>query len=299
MSRPASAAAATAAAAENNQPRKLFDGRTLQGWHAVPRLAVPKAFDAEKTYVPAAELKSRVMAWYEQNPAEHARLAHTGLWEVKEGAITGGQNPPGSGLGAYLVSDDVFGDFELELDAHPDWPVDTGIMVRAHELGSIGFQILVDHRPNGGIGGVFGNSLGNFLAAPFAVDGDEQPGHRVANLRAGAGEPQFVHPPLRHAATFEEFARIWRPDDWNHFRIRCTGELPVIATWINGTRICELDTAAIIAPGYRPDFVRERLGRQGHIAFEVHDNGKMGHNRWAEGAVCRWKNITLRPLWLS
>ena len=60
-----------------------------------------------------------------------AGRGHTGRWSVKDGVLEGGQDPPGSGRGAYLLSDDTFGDFELELEARPDWPIDTGIMVRA------------------------------------------------------------------------------------------------------------------------------------------------------------------------
>ena len=74
------------------------------------------------------------------------------------------------------MSEEKFADFELELEARPDWPADTGIMIRAHELGSVGFQVLVDHRPKGCIGGVYGNSIGGFLVAPFAMTGDRLPG---------------------------------------------------------------------------------------------------------------------------
>jgi len=43
--------------------------------------------------------------------AQLARItAHTGRWMVEDGAIVGGQEPPGSKLGAYLVSDATFRD---------------------------------------------------------------------------------------------------------------------------------------------------------------------------------------------
>jgi hypothetical protein len=198
-----------------------------------------------------------------------------------------------------LLTDDKFADFELELDVRPDWPVDTGIMLRAHELGSIGFQVLLDHRPKGGIGGVYGNSIGGFLAAPFVVDGDKEPGFRVANLREGVRESNFPQPTMNQASTFEEFAKVWRPNDWNHFRIRCVGRLPVITTWINGLQICELDATKITAPGYDADAVFSRIGRAGHIGFEVHDvnlKSPLGQDRWATGAACRWRNIVITEL---
>jgi hypothetical protein len=274
--------------------RSLFDGKTLQGWHAVPRLPVPKFLIDE--HVPSDKLGERVHAWVRENPGPRKIAEHTGRWRVADGVLEGGQDPPGSGLGAYLLSDEKFGDFELELEARPDWPIDTGIMVRAHELGSIGFQVLLDHRPKGGIGGIYGNNTGGFLAAPFAVDGDEQPGFRVANLHQGTLEPTVVKAPLSYGTTFEEFARIWRPNDWNRFRIRCAGRMPVVTAWINGLKIAELDTAKLDIPGYDAAAIFERLGRTGHIGFEVHDNGKMGHNRWAPGAVCRWREIRIKTL---
>jgi len=274
--------------------RPLFDGKTLEGWHAVPRLPIPKFLTDE--HVPSDKLKERVLAWAAENPGPRKLAAHTGRWVVKDGVLEGGQEPPASGLGAYLLSDEKFGDFELELEARPDWPIDTGIMVRAHELGSIGFQVLLDHRPRGGIGGMYGNNTGSFLAAPFAVDGDEQPDFRVANLRPGVLEPNVVKPTLSYGTTFAEFARVWRPNDWNAFRIRCVGRMPVVNTWINDLRIFELDTARIDIPGYDPEAIFERIGRTGHIGFEVHDNGKMGRNRWAPGAVCRWRDIRIKTL---
>ncbi len=277
--------------------RSLFDGKTLAGWKAVPRLPVPKHLSDAK--VPAEELKAQVVAWYEADPERRKRLAHTGRWAVVDGVITGGHEPPESQLGAYLLSDQKFADFELELDARPDWPVDTGIMVRAHELGSVGFQILLDHRPKGGIGGVYGNSLGGFLAAPFTVDGDKEPGFRVKNLRAGEREANFLSPSMEFAATFADFAKVWRINEWNHLRIRCVGRLPVLTTWVNGLKICELDTTKIATPGYDAEAVFQRLGRAGHIGFEVHDvdlKNPLGQDRWATGAVCRWRNISITEL---
>ena len=286
-------------AAEPAKPsRPLFDGKTLKGWRAEPRLTIPK--DPRFETIPAEELKAAVMKWYEdRGEKETGKLQHVGRWEVIDGAIVGGHEPPDSMYGAYLVSEEKFGDFELELDARPDWPADTGIMIRAHELGSLGFQVLVDHRPKGCIGGVYGNSIGGFLIAPFTMTGDKLPGFRVGNLRPAEKEAGFNGATPAYAASFEDFLRAWRPNDWNHFRIRCIGALPVITTWINGTKICEVDTATIQVAGYDAAIVAKRLGPAGHIAFEVHDvslKNPLGLDRWAPGAVCRWKNISIIEL---
>src|SRR5207253_2550994 len=68
----------------------------------------------------------------------------------------------------YLVSDEAFGDFELLIDARPDWAVDTGVLVRTTPAGNVGYQILIDHRKGGGIGGFHGNGLAGFHAMPYA-----------------------------------------------------------------------------------------------------------------------------------
>ena len=275
----------------------LFDGKSLSGWRAAPRLPVPQG--PQFSEIPADQLKEAVVKWYESRPEQRARLEHTGCWEVVDGAIVGGHSPAESQQGAYLLTEQKFADFELELDARPDWPIDTGIMLRAHELGSVGFQVLLDHRPKGGVGGVYGNSIGNFLAAPFTLDGDKLPNFRVANLREGGRETNFQAPLMNYTATFDDFSKVWRANDWNHFRIRCVGRLPLITTWINGLKICELDTQKIETPNYDAESVFAKLGRSGHIGFEVHDvnlNNPLGQDRWATGAVCRWRNISATEL---
>ena len=67
-----------------------------------------------------------VAADYNDRAAEHPAV-----WTVEDGAIVGRQDSPGSGWGGYLVSERTFGDFELLLEAKPDWPADTGVMVRS------------------------------------------------------------------------------------------------------------------------------------------------------------------------
>lgn len=287
----------TFAAEPKTAARPLFDGKTLTGWKAIPRLMVPQG--PQFAQVPPEQLKSAVVKWHEKLPEWRPRLEHTGHWEVVDGAIVGRHEPVESQFGAYLLSEQKFADFELELDARPDWPVDTGIMIRAHELGSVGFQILLDHRPKGGVGGVFGNSIGGFLAAPFTLDGDKEPGFRVANLREGGRETQFQPPTMNHAATFADFAKVWHANEWNHVRIHCVGRLPLITTWVNGLKICELDTAKITTLGFDAEAVFARIGRAGHIGFEVHDvnlKNPLGQDRWATGAVCRWRNVTITEL---
>ena len=74
---------------------EIFDGQTLNGWHTNP----------EKI-------------WHGTG----------GLWTVEDGAIVGQQDPPGSGNGGILLTDQKFDDFELQLEIMPDWGVDSGYL---------------------------------------------------------------------------------------------------------------------------------------------------------------------------
>ena len=169
--------------------RALFDGKTLQGWRARPRLSVPK--DARFDSIPPEKLTAAVVKWHQEHGPQD-KLKHVGRWEVVEGAIVGGHEPADSLYGAYLVSEEKFADFELELEARPDWPADTGIMIRRARVGE---------RRIPGAGGSSSQRLhrgrvrqfaGSFLAAPFAMTGDKRPGFRVANLRSIPPEANFT-----------------------------------------------------------------------------------------------------------
>jgi hypothetical protein len=247
--------------------RPLFDGVSLNGWKRQPRtLAQPSL----------------------------------GKWTVEDGAIIGAQETPG--VGAYLVTEETFEDFELQIEARPDWPADTGVLVRTVPQGNIGLQVLIDHRPHGGIGGYYGNGLGAIHAWDYGFTAElDNQGHVVRLIPEKPAEPNKTNRPipLDFAAPAEVFLRTWKVNDWNQFRIRCVGPLPRLTTWINGEKISELDTARVQAPGWDPEAVRKLIGHAGHIALEVHSNGPrdlLGKDRWAPGAVCRWRNIGIRKV---
>ena len=261
----------------------LFNGHDLSGWHPVPRLPMTKFYQSE--------------IFRKDYQAYKQRANHLGKWEVVDEAISGGQSPAGSKLGAYLVTNKMYSDFELLVDAKPDWPADTGIMLRSTPgRGNVGYQVLVDHRPKGGIGGFFGNGIGSFRIWPIEVDWKLDENGNAVGLTA-----KEAHEDLRKNLTYgcspSEFLKAWKFQDWNTFRIKCVGNpLPVISVWINDIKISELNVATIDWKGYDPEKVKRLIGPMGHIGFEVHDNGKMGWDRWGKGAVCRWKNIFIKEL---
>jgi hypothetical protein len=266
----------------------LFDGRSLAGWHAEPRV-YGRAYPGG----PALSELQQQLGF----PLPVAPEDHPAVWTVEEGAIVGRQDAPGSGYGGYLVTDEAYGDFELSLEARPDWPADTGIMIRRRPGDWAGFQVLLDHREHGGIGGFFGNGLGNFSATPFTVRARLDASGRPVGLCADAPVAAERSGRLSYGASVEDFLEVWRWGEWNEIRIRSVGELPVITTWINGLKIAELDAATLDAPDYVPADVRSHLGRRGHIALEVHDNDPIsGLGRWGRDAACRWRNIRIREL---
>jgi Domain of Unknown Function (DUF1080) len=274
--------------------RSLFDGETLSGWTAVPR--------CYGTIYPGGPQVLDVATQFPRD-YQQAADAHPAAWTVEDGAIVGRQQPPGSGYGGYLVSDEVFGDFELEVDARPDWPADTGIMVRRRRDTWEGLQVLVDHRESGSIGGFFGNGIGSFHAVPFVlnviVDADGVPQGLREETSPDSVEPfsEDKRAMLTRGCSAEEFLAAWRWADWNTFRIRSVGELPLTTVCINDLLVAEIDLATLAAPNYDPAAVSRVLGRAGHIAFEVHDNDPiLGRTRWGVGAACRWRNIRIREL---
>ena len=83
------------------QAQPLFDGQSLKGWHKPPK-----------------------------------KIGHGtgGHWGVEDGVLLGEQDPPGSGNGGLLLSDEKFGDFDLQLDKER-------VLEILGREGSIGLQI--------------------------------------------------------------------------------------------------------------------------------------------------------------
>jgi hypothetical protein len=271
------------------QYRSLFDGKTLEGWRAIPRWPSPRfPYDPPPSF----------------SEADLSRIAgHVGAWTVEDGAICGRQNPPGSGLGAYLISEEVFGDFELVFEAKPDWPADTGIMLRASSIASQGYQVLLDHRKSGNIGGFYGNGIGRFHAINFNIEGAFDANGNPAGLKLE--DPETTIEPitdhkralLSRKATGEQFLQAWRWSDWNEFKITVVGAIPRITSTINGLLVAELDCAKLPPEDFNAETTLRLLGRRGHIAFEVHDNDpRLGAGRWGPNAACRWREVRIRDL---
>jgi len=270
----------------------LFNGVDLTGWIVQPRVY--------GTVYPGGPLVTDVQP---EIPADYNQrsVMHPPRWTVEDGVLVGRQDAPGSGWGGSLVSERAFGDFELRLEMKPDWPADTGVMLRRRIDSWEGLQVVVDHRRSGSIGGFFGNGIGEFHAIAFTFTTDDAPSGKPRGLRLeDPGESLEPMDPsksalLREHVGGDEFLAAWRWDAWNDLRVTCVGALPRATTWINGVQIASIDLATLKAPGYVATDVARTLGRRGHIALEVHENDPfLGPARWGRGAACRWRRIRIR-----
>lgn len=213
-----------------------------------------------------------------------------------DGAITGEQDPPGSGNGGILMTDKKYGDFELRLDLAPDWGIDSGVFLRTNNQGEC-FQIYVDYRSGGQVGYISTERAGGkprMFIRPFYIDGvrnaqgeltefETKPDPRELAWQAGY---------LRYHCTPEQWKSAWKIGEWNSMRIRCVGKYPKITTWINGTKIIQFDGSKSTHPLNKKDELFEALGREGAIGLQVHG----GKGSWPNGAKCRWKNIRIKEL---
>jgi Domain of Unknown Function (DUF1080) len=103
----------------------IFDGKTLNGWHA----------SGKTGHSSASQHKSG------------------GRWFVEDGAIFGSQDIPGNG--GILITDEQFGDYEVVLEMNNDFGPDSGLFLRSTEDGTA-YQAMIDYHANGNLMGVYG-----------------------------------------------------------------------------------------------------------------------------------------------
>ncbi len=184
-----------------------------------------------------------------------------GLWQVTNGVIIGQQNPPGSGNGGLLLSDQSFGDFEATFEVWPDWGVDTGFYTRTATNGKA-YQITIDYQTNNPMGGIYLAGIGDYGSWNFTLTG----------TNSIQGNPQYF--------AVGDWPNIWNPTGWNTFRVQVTNNPPRIITWINGTKIKDYQDTLV------------RLAATGMVALQVHPTVA----EWPIGAVTRFRNIRIKDL---
>ncbi|CAN5607942.1 hypothetical protein BH23BAC1_BH23BAC1_25820 [soil metagenome] len=188
-----------------------------------------------------------------------SRTTHQGTTPdvgVEEGAIVLRQHP--FGQGGVLLTNKKYKNFDLYLEVKIDSFTNGGIFIRSSESG-IAYQIELDEAAG---------STGHLL-----------------------GERMRVSKP----AEATDLAKVWKPNDWNSFRIRMAGEIPNITLWINGSLMWEVKQP-------RNDFLTGAT--EGMIGFQSHWTSLYspaagdwnGLNSWAPGAEHRFRNIAIKEL---
>ena len=201
----------------------LFNGKDLSGWHV----------------------------------SKTARHGHSPEFRVVHGVLVGTQHPYAQG--GMLVTDKKYKNFELTLEAKPDWGCDSGIFFRTTETGAA-YQITMDYLGNGN--GNIGRLIG-------------EGGIALATGRSGGG--------AGGAGTPSPASQAWKREDWNIIRVRVEGVAPKVSVWINNQLVNEQQDSA----NHAPDGMVE-----GPIALQVHG----GTERWVPGGFWRWRNIGIKEL---
>lgn len=220
----------------------LFDGKTLTGWH-----------------VSTATSHSRV-----------SKNTSGGKWEVVDGAITGTQDTPGNG--GIIITDELFGDFEVVIEMRNDFGPDSGLFLRSTEDGKA-YQAMIDYHSDGNLMGIYGEGLGgkpHLRNYSFKKDVTTI----IPTLVGGAKTPLPVLP--------ESWANFWRAEQWNELRARIVGgDKPTITTWINGVKFMEWTETEARHPA------------QGGIALQVHGGGNPAEYT---GKYVRYRSIRVKKL---
>jgi hypothetical protein len=143
------------------------------------------------------------------------------------------------GAGGLLYTAEPHASFELRLEVRLDHPFDSGVFLRMAPEGR-GAQVTLDWREDGEIGAIYSDG---FLA------------HNT------------------------EGAALFRRDEWNDLRVRCTGFDMRVEAWLNGAPLVDYRLPDG-SPGYAPT---------GLVGLQVH--GERG-----DTGAARFRNVRLKPL---
>lgn len=198
----------------------IFNGRDLKGWHL----------------------------------SRTTHLGSTADAHVEAGVMVLKQHPYGQG--GLLLTDKRYRNFELYLEARPDWGCNGGIYFRSTEGGSA-YQIEVDQ----------GNGTGNLLGDLLQIG---------KSPRAAAIDT------------------AWKYDDWNSFRLRVVGDAPRISLWINGVQMWDVtqDRNELVA-GATDGMIGLQVHWSSATAPPI---APCCARSWKPGGAHRYRNIGIREL---
>ena len=138
--------------------------------------------------------------WHWSHSSHHGMTAQA---VVEDGVLI--LKPHPFGQGGIFLTDKIYKDFDLSLEANPDPGYNSGVFLRSSEGGSA-YQIELV-RP-GNTGGLLGESMP--LSAPTYI------GPRV------------------------DINTVWKDGEWNAMRVRMVGAAPHITLWINDVKMWEV-----------------------------------------------------------
>jgi formylglycine-generating enzyme len=204
------------------------------------------------------ELSSASKTKFDPGEWHVSRTTHQGttpLVQIRNGVITLKQNP--FGQGGVLLSNKKYRDFDLSVEVKIDSFCNSGIFLRSSESGQA-YQVELSEP--GGTGNLFGEML------------------RIS--RPGEANNRLL---------------VWKPGDWNLFRIRMTGEVPRIVLWINGEQMWDVQQP-------KNDFTAGAT--EGMIGFQVHWSATYSaaakafdmSDSWKPGAEISFRNIKIKKL---
>lgn len=214
--------------------QSLFDGQSLKGWHVSAKTGHSRA----------------------------SGNASGGKWVVQDGAIVGSQDIPGNG--GIVLTDELFGDFEVELEMNNDFGPDSGLFLRSTEDGKA-YQAMIDYHGRGNVMGVYLEGLGGGGSSNFNFDGAPD----KIKVRTNAF-PLSIKP--------EDWPKLWKHGQWNKLRARIVGNPPTISTWIGDVKIMEWTDK------------EKRHPDKGSIALQVHGGGDLTKQS------VRYRNIKVKRL---
>ncbi len=184
----------------------IFDGKTLKGWH----------------------LSGRTV---------HGR---GGRWEVKDGAIVGCQDFRGDG--GVLMTDALYGNYEIALEMNNNFGTDSGLFLRSTEEGCA-YQALIDYH-SGKIHGW------NWDGSPMGIFGERLWRQERPDPRFYGGDPylyNFVFDQDPSKIRPREGVRLpVSPDEWPRFwkhglQVHGGGDMTKLFVRYRNIRVKQLD----------------------------------------------------------
>lgn len=188
-----------------------------------------------------------------------SRTTHQGTtpnFYVENGAIVVTQQPYGQG--GVLLTDKKYKNFELYIEIKIDAYTNGGVFIRSTESG-VAYQIELDEIA-GSTGSLFGERMN-----------------------------------VSQSMRTEKLKEVWKPGEWNSFRLRMTGDIPHLTLWIN-----EVEMWDVTQP--KNDFINEAtegmIGLQSHwTALYSSSAGRWEHlGSWVPGAKHQYRNIGIKEL---